>query len=162
MASFKDKLLIEQDKFQTLSIDFDKALSRYIMIASGGSIAFIVNKFEFIKKPDLQICYLEMALWLFTIAIMLSGICLFLNARLASKYASSYSYLYGLLEHQEREHSDAEPYYYGADKKFINQSKAKVKPLETGRKTVLGLQILSSTIFAAGFLIAISLVTAAI
>ena len=92
------KLADEQRVLLTeFSMEQDKTFNRYVVLGSAASVTLLINLLS--KNPQFfeHSEYMKWAFWGFSISIVISAFCLFINARLSDRLQFKYARLSGFL-----------------------------------------------------------------
>ena len=151
---FKDlkDILNQQGKLVSqYSIDTDKAFNRYIVLGNAASLTLIINLIS--KSPDIlkHNQYMDWALYCFAFSLILSGVCLFFNARLADVSIYQNAKLKGFLVGYQTDSTVDEE----AIKALNDIASEKKLLLKIGRRIIIFLELFSGLLFGIGVLIAV-------
>lgn len=147
----------EKERLAQYSLDTDRAYNRYIIFGSAASLTLVVNLVG--KNPDLfsEHKYMDIALWCLAVAILISGACLFLNARLADFALDKYTKGIGFLLGYEGGANDSD--FVSLDKEAQEEFN-KILGLGSGtfkivRRTLISFEVLSGVMFSVAVLTSI-------
>ena len=149
IEDYKNLLTTERLRLSEFSMEQDKTFNRYIVIGSAASVTLLINLLG--NNPDIfeNTEYMKWALWSFGFSIVMSAICLFLNARLSDFVQQKYSGLLGFLvaaqQNENQKRLDDETYA-----KFNKLSNRRVTFVKWARRMVMGLELSAGFGFCIG------------
>jgi len=140
--------------FWNLRDEYDKTFGRYIIVGSGAGIGLILSFLKDKTSTFDGFLSFDTAVWLFTFAILLSGLCTFLIARLSHNYAQSFASMSGYLMSQTKNESLENLFENDVFKEL-----ASTKTLNWLHVVILGVQLFSGVLFSTGLVMAIFIAT---